>query len=82
MRWLEAAQCRDLDPELFFPISVSQAEAARSVCRTCQVHDDCLTMALETGQDAGVWGGLTADERRAMRRRKAPSPTAAGAAAR
>ena len=26
---------------------------------------------METGQDAGVWGGLSEDERRALKRRKA-----------
>jgi WhiB family redox-sensing transcriptional regulator len=31
--------------------------------------DTCLRWALETGQDAGVWGGLSEDERRALKRR-------------
>ena len=31
----------------------------------------CLAWALETGQDAGVWGGLSEDERRALKRRNA-----------
>jgi Transcription factor WhiB len=30
----------------------------------------CLDYALETGQDAGVWGGLTDDERRLLARRQ------------
>jgi WhiB family redox-sensing transcriptional regulator len=29
----------------------------------------CLQWALESGQDAGVWGGLSEDERRAAKRR-------------
>jgi WhiB family redox-sensing transcriptional regulator len=33
------------------------------------VIEPCLAWALETGQDAGVWGGLSEDERRAMKRR-------------
>jgi WhiB family redox-sensing transcriptional regulator len=32
---------------------------------------DCLTWALETGQDAGVWGGTSEDERRALKRQQA-----------
>ncbi len=33
--------------------------------------DQCLTWAMDTGQDAGVWGGMSEDERRAMKRRAA-----------
>ena len=33
--------------------------------------DTCLRWALDTGQDAGVWGGLSEDERRALKRRNA-----------
>ena len=37
----------------------------------CSVREQCLAWALESGQDAGVWGGLSEDERRAMKRRAA-----------
>jgi WhiB family redox-sensing transcriptional regulator len=30
------------------------------------VVEPCLQWALETGQDSGVWGGLSEDERRAL----------------
>ena len=72
--WRELAACRDEDPELFFPIGTgpaadAQAERAKAVCRRCPVLEQCLTYALSSGQDAGIWGGLTEDERRALRRR-------------
>jgi WhiB family redox-sensing transcriptional regulator len=35
------------------------------------VKEPCLAWALESGQDAGVWGGLSEDERRALKRRAA-----------
>ncbi|MBN9174505.1 MAG: WhiB family transcriptional regulator, partial [Microbacterium sp.] len=35
------------------------------------VTEVCLQYALETGQDSGVWGGLSVDERRALKRRAA-----------
>ena len=35
------------------------------------MKDECLAWALESGQDAGVWGGLSEDERRALKRRAA-----------
>jgi WhiB family redox-sensing transcriptional regulator len=76
MDWRHRAACRDEDPELFFPIgntgpALLQIEEAKAVCRSCAVMDDCLAWALESGQDAGVWGGTSEDERRALKRRGA-----------
>ena len=51
--------------------AIMQIEEAKAVCRRCAVVDECLRWALETGQDAGVWGGLSEDERRALKRRNA-----------
>ena len=70
MDWRHRSACRDEDPELFFPIgntgpALLQIEEAKAVCRRCEVVEECLTWALESGQDAGVWGGLSEDERRA-----------------
>ena len=76
MDWRHKAACLDEDPELFFPIGTTgpaslQVAEAKAVCRRCPSMDPCLTWALETGQDAGVWGGLSEDERRALKRRNA-----------
>ena len=73
MDWRPLAACIDEDPELFFPIgstgpAIDQLEAAKSVCRGCPVSEPCLEWALETHQDSGVWGGLSEDERRSLRR--------------
>ena len=73
MDWRHRALCRDEDPELFFPIgttgpAATQADEAKQVCRRCTVVEDCLEWALETGQDAGVWGGTDEDERRMLKR--------------
>ncbi len=75
MRWLQRAACRGEDPGLFFPIGTTapalrQIEEAKTVCAHCEVTDACLDWALRTGQDAGVWGGLSEDERRELRRRR------------
>ena len=72
--WRAKAACRDKDPELFFPVgntgaAYNQIEEAKAVCRTCKVIDACLKCALDTNQDYGVWGGLSEDERRALKRR-------------
>ena len=54
-----------------FGPAIMQIEEAKAVCRRCDVVDTCLKWALESGQDAGVWGGLSEDERRALKRRNA-----------
>src|SRR5574337_17901 len=76
MDWRHKAVCRDEDPELFFPVgnsgpALAQIAAAKAVCARCPVRTEGLTWALETGQDAGVWGGMSEDERRALKRRNA-----------
>jgi len=74
--WRDQAVCLGKDPELWFPIgntgpAILQIETAKAWCRTCPVMSTCLRWALDTGQDAGVWGGLSEDERRALKRRNA-----------
>lgn len=73
MDWRHQAACRDIDPEIFFPIgttgpALAQIKAAQSICATCAVQPQCLEWAIETAQDAGIWGGVTEEERREMRR--------------
>ncbi|MCD2195794.1 WhiB family transcriptional regulator [Actinomycetospora endophytica] len=73
MDWRTLAACRDEDPELFFPVGTGEASradvaAAKAVCRGCPVVSPCLAWALASGQDAGVWGGTSEGERRALRR--------------
>lgn len=72
MDWRHRAACRDEDPELFFPIGTTgpalrQVEEAKSVCLRCSVMAECRAWSFETNQEAGVWGGLSEDERRALR---------------
>lgn len=71
--WRAVAACRDTAPDLFFPIgatglAIHQIEAAKAVCGGCAVRRECLEFALETNQEAGVWGGTSEDERRGLRR--------------
>jgi len=71
--WRAVAACREGDPDLFFPVgstgpALRQIEAAKAVCRACPALEPCLEFALRTGQDAGVWGATSEDERRAIRR--------------
>ncbi|GAB1331300.1 WhiB family transcriptional regulator [Streptomyces sennicomposti] len=70
MNWRERGACRSEDPELFFPLgegalSLRQIEQARAVCRRCPVLRECREFALRHREYDGVWGGMTARERRA-----------------
>lgn len=81
--WRHESLCRDTDPDLFFPVGTTgqaliQIARAKEVCGECPVSAECLSFALETNQDSGIWGGTSEDERRAMRRAQAArsKPTA------
>ena len=61
MTWRDRAACLDEDPELFFPIGTGppafrQIEKAKVVCFRCEVMETCLSWAMESGKDDGVWG--------------------------
>jgi WhiB family transcriptional regulator, redox-sensing transcriptional regulator len=73
--WATQGACRHSDPEIFFPVSrtgpaAGQVARAKAVCSRCPVRGECLEFALESGQDSGVWGGTSEDERRTLRRRR------------
>ncbi|HEX7165676.1 MAG TPA: WhiB family transcriptional regulator [Acidimicrobiales bacterium] len=73
MEWRRDAACKDLDPNLFFPIGVTgpavdQIAAAKSICTLCPVRAECLDFAITTNQEFGIWGGTSEDERRVLRR--------------
>ncbi len=72
--WRDLAACRDSEPALFFPVgttgpALDLIEEAKSICAQCSVREECLMYALETNQEAGVWGGYAEDERRRLRKR-------------
>jgi hypothetical protein len=45
----------DYDP--FFADTTDLQLEAIAICTTCPARDDCLTFAVRTGQQYGVWGG-------------------------
>ncbi|MEW2413795.1 WhiB family transcriptional regulator [Streptomyces sp. NPDC046866] len=79
--WHAEAVCRRDEAGLFFAPSkeptaarLSREEAAKRVCARCPVMVACREHALLQPEPYGVWGGLTAAERRvvlARRRRRA-----------
>lgn len=73
--WRHDAACLDTgEPELFFPLGDTaythlQIAEAKDICEGCHVQQACLDWAVDHGQDSGIWGGLTEDERRSLKRR-------------
>jgi hypothetical protein len=73
------ARCAEgsLEPDEWFPVSIGaeaarrEAAAAIAICTACPVRDACLELSLRrwTIGQHGVWGGLVAAERVALRRR-------------
>jgi len=72
--WRLLAECRYMDPELFFPasppsrsrqrVAATQAQVkAKAICARCPVSAECLAFAVRTRQAYGIWGGLTQEER-------------------
>jgi WhiB family redox-sensing transcriptional regulator len=77
MTWADRAACRGMTVDTFYTsddATDTERErvqaAAKMICRICPSRLDCLDWALNTAEAEGVWGGLTADERRILRRRK------------
>ena len=67
--WRVEAACRGLDPMIFHPSDEDPAFAAKAVCSECPVREACLDHAIVSREKDGVWGGLTAIERRRLVRR-------------
>jgi WhiB family redox-sensing transcriptional regulator len=55
--------CRDVDPELFFPVGETYSDAGRKVCRRCPVKVACVKWAIRTGERYGIYGGMDPKER-------------------
>jgi WhiB family redox-sensing transcriptional regulator len=74
--WRDDAECLDVHPESFFPnaripyVLAEQIASAKAICARCPVAASCLEFALSTGQDYGIYGGLTEKERRKLARKQ------------
>lgn len=68
--WRISANCRGVDPDLFFPERGESTREAKEVCRGCVVREDCLDYVLRTGEKFGIWGGLSQRELNRVRRQR------------
>lgn len=66
--WTRDALCSQTDPEAFFPEKGQPTRRAKAICARCQVRAECLAYALKNRERFGIWGGLSAMERRALER--------------
>lgn len=68
--WVEQANCRGLDPDLFFPRRGESAAHAIAVCQGCVVRTECLDFAVRERIVHGIWGGMSERARRRARRQR------------
>ena len=69
--------CVEADPEIFFPDYVDDrveylksAGAAKALCNSCWVKEDCLEYALQFPDLQGIWGATTPHDRKRLRLQK------------
>ena len=62
--WMESALCRRVDPDVFHPHGADTSQRAKDVCAECPVIRECLDHAIAQHEESGVWGGMTAKERK------------------
>lgn len=77
--WTSSALCATHpQPDLWFAgdgingvTAGPQTRAAQKLCGVCPVRAECLRLALDNQEPAGVWGGLTTGQRNRISSRTA-----------
>jgi len=64
--WTMRAKCRGMEDALF--PEASDQKRARLLCSGCPVRFECLSEALDNRIEWGIWGGMTENQRRRLRR--------------
>ena len=71
--WRHRAACGGQDTSWWFPDKTGAHNAttarALALCRSCPVQTPCLTHAQDAPEYHGIWGGMTPEQRRGLRRR-------------
>ena len=70
--WQLQGSCRGADPDLFFhpegergPARAGRETAAKAICASCPVLQQCAAHALAVREPYGVWGGMSEEDREA-----------------
>jgi len=71
--WMDQGTCRQADETLFFhpegesgAAKAQRISAAKDVCATCPVLNQCREYALGAREAYGIWGGMSEDGRSAV----------------
>jgi len=64
--WHAACASKAYVAGAWFADTREQERRALAVCGGCKVRRECLAYALDHDESAGVWGGTTPDDRRAI----------------
>jgi WhiB family redox-sensing transcriptional regulator len=73
-QWQDEGLCKETDPEVFYPEKGGSVRDGKLVCFACPVRAQCLQYALELDEKFGIWGGLSARERRPLKPGYVPPP--------
>lgn len=76
--WMGDAACTGVDVDLFFPAQGDPTEPAKRVCAACRVRVECLEFALVNNEQFGIFGGVSAKQRRRVRRERGMAAEAVG----
>ena len=72
MKWRENAACVGQSLDLFFnddPKTIRRTSLeAKQFCDSCQVRNDCLNYAIDNNIFVGIYGGLSNNQRRSIKR--------------
>lgn len=66
LAWLDKANCAGLPREFFFPPRGADVAAAKEVCKSCTVLNECYVFSMENWQpdEHGIVAGMTYNERK------------------
>lgn len=71
--WVRDAECARIGGDVWFSdvAPTREYEIAKAICKNdCPVRQQCLDWAVENKIRAGLWGGMSPNERRPLERRK------------
>jgi hypothetical protein len=74
-RFYETPSCATVGGDFWFPekekrsVSNTDIKTAKSICRSCIHQSECAEWGIAK-ETYGIWGGLTADDRKYIRRQK------------
>jgi len=73
--WVEKAECRGVDTNIFMPnkhglMTPARMKVALEFCNRCPVREECLDYGIENNIVTGVYGGMSRKQRRTENTRR------------